>query len=438
MSFTVYLNDLMTKNHQLFQQHSGLRWMNPYQALEMENRRNSLIAQFSDEVKWEFKGTKPYLRSLSKGCQLCGEGEWSCLFITGKCNANCFYCPTAQRLDHAPATQQFSFDKAEDYAAYLNKMGFKGVSFSGGEPLLFFDRLTNFLSVVRQRCAPDLYIWMYTNGKLLTKEKAIILADLGLDEIRFDIGATHYHIETINFAKGVIPNITVEIPAVAEETEHLKKLLPDLVEAGVTNLNLHQMRLTEYNASQLEKHNYTYLHGEAPVVAESEISALEIMQFVAQEKVPIGVNYCGFQYKNRFQKSGYRRKLAENFGNPDAWITEAGYVSEISRHHFSEHEPTTLDQFLQEKDGLNSIFIRFSGLLLQPVFDTNEPHELTIGNNNYKILIKTVVSEMEILKEDFAELSGILSGENTSPPESADLFKIWRHTQIESGLRDYY
>ena len=70
-----------------------------------------------------------------------------------------------------------------------------------------------------------------------------------------------------------------------------------MIKAGVTNLNLHQLRLTKYNAPKLLKHNYTYIHAEQPIVLESELAALEILDFARSENLKIGINYCSFFFK---------------------------------------------------------------------------------------------------------------------------------------------
>jgi len=128
------------------------------------------LLEFSKESML-FKDTKPFYRQISKGCKLCGAGFWSCLFITGKCNANCFYCPTSQTNDDLPTTQGLSFESASAYAEYVNYFKFKGVGFSGGEPFLVFDRVVEFLKKLRKKCAPDLYVWLYTNGILVDEIK---------------------------------------------------------------------------------------------------------------------------------------------------------------------------------------------------------------------------------------------------------------------------
>lgn len=189
-AYDLYLNDLLNKNRDKFSACKNIRWMNTSQAMDAQEKRDNLIK--IKAFMWYFKDTKPIVNTLSHGCKLCGEGSWSCLFITNKCNAKCFYCPTAQLKDETPATQSLTFENAESYAGYINYFRFKGVSFSGGEPLLFFERTLHYLKTLRKLCRPDLYIWMYTNGILATSEKIRMLADHGLNEIRFDIGATGY------------------------------------------------------------------------------------------------------------------------------------------------------------------------------------------------------------------------------------------------------
>ena len=58
---------------------------------------------------------------------------------------------------------------------------------------------------------------MYTNGILADVSKFRKLAAAGLNEIRFDIGATTYGLDKVKLAKGILPNVTIEIPAVPEQ-----------------------------------------------------------------------------------------------------------------------------------------------------------------------------------------------------------------------------
>ncbi len=248
-AYTQFLNDLTNKNNLQYPDFKNqIKWVSYSDALEKEEERNKIIANLEHKLNRSFKNTKLWSNSLSKGCQLCGEGEWSCLFITGKCNANCFYCPANQQTDVIPSTQLTSFEHVDDYIQYLDFFGFKGASLSGGEPLLFFERTLNYVLNIKKYFGDKIYLWIYTNGILGSEEIYRKLANAGIDEVRFDIGATNYNLKFLIKAKNIIPNISVEIPAVPEEFDKLKRVIPELISIGVSNLNLHQLRLTNYNA----------------------------------------------------------------------------------------------------------------------------------------------------------------------------------------------
>lgn len=412
-SFNHYLNGLQNKNRETFSAFKEIKWLNAHSAQKAEKKRQKLYGNLNNN--WLFKQTKPFYKHISPGCKLCGEGKWSCLFITNKCNANCFYCPASQVNDEVPSSQNLNFETADAYAEYINYFGFKGVSFSGGEPLLFFDRTLEYLERVREKCDPEIYIWMYTNGILASEEKFRKLADAGLNEVRFDIGATNYKLDKIAFAKGIIPTITIEIPAVPEKKEFIKQLLPEMIKAGVTNLNLHQLRLTKHNAPKLLKHNYTYIHAEQPIVLESELAALEILNFAQTEKLNIGINYCSFFFKNRFQKAGFRKQITNAIKKPDEVITEKGFIRELDDNQIGYKAITISDN--------NSISANSKSLQLE--FKT------------YQIKKETALKKEEIDAEQKSEIENFLHEKTDQIPEDPLLFKIWQMERIEKGLREY-
>lgn len=292
--------------------------------------RAELLLWLEKHARFGYAGTKVDCNGLSPGCQRCGEGGWSCLFINGRCNGRCFYCPTAQDDDGPPLTNGLAFNAPEDYAAYVAALGFSGVSISGGEPLLTPELTISYLSAVRQRCGDAVHLWLYTNGTLLTPELCGRLRDAGLNEIRFDLGAVRYNLKKLRLAVGCIPTVTVEIPAVPEEEELLKLKLVEMAEAGVNHLNLHQMRLTPYNFGPLTERGYTFLHGEKVTVLESELCALRLVRFGLEQGIALPVNYCSFPYKRRFQHAAARRRAALSVCAPGETVTEPGYLRTVS------------------------------------------------------------------------------------------------------------
>lgn len=409
-AYNSYLNGLVNKVRDDFSGFPEIKWLNPYQAWDLLNERSRLLGSVQNSSL--FKDTKPYYRQISQGCQRCGQGTWSCLFITGKCNASCFYCPAPQTADEAPSSQGLTFETPEAYAEYINFFKFKGVSFSGGEPLLFFGRTLQYLKTVREKCNPGIYTWAYTNGILADGKKFAELGAAGLDEIRFDIGAAGYKLDKIRLAKGKIPNITIEIPAIPEEKEKLMRLLPEMVEAGVANLNLHQLRLTKYNAPKLLKKGYTYIAAERPVVLESELAALEILNEAKKQNLNIGVNYCSFFFKNRFQKAGFRRQVAQALASVDETITEKGFIRESG----------------PEGIGYKTISISdFNG----------QSEELKIGLKSYGVTKGFVKKPWVVDKSRIDAVGVLLKSEPEKIPQDTALFDIWQFEYIEKGMRDY-
>ena len=132
-----YLNQMATTVEQKFADKAEkMSWYHPYKSFHLGDKREAIFADLQGKVYWNFKDTKPYLNRISRGCELCGQGEWSCLFVTGICNANCFYCPAQQTSDETPQTQKLLFENPQVYVDYINRFKFKGVSLSGGEPLM--------------------------------------------------------------------------------------------------------------------------------------------------------------------------------------------------------------------------------------------------------------------------------------------------------------
>jgi uncharacterized protein len=325
----------------------SLKWLSSLEATDYEKIRDDLLSAIASHVQYGYKHTKLDCNGLSAGCRTCGGGEWSCLFINGKCNCRCFYCPTEQDQIGVPTTNGIQFHKPADYADYVAKFQFKGVSISGGEPLLTIDTSLKYISAVRKKLGDEIYIWLYTNGTLSTPAILSRLRDAGLNEIRFDIGAVHYTLEKAREAVGVIPVVTVEIPAIPEDLSLLKNKLKEMAEVGISHLHLHQLRLTPFNFEKLKHRNYTFLHGEKVTVLESELTALELLRSSFEEKIPLPINYCTFHYKHSFQGAAVRRRSAGHIIKKHEDLTEKGYIRSLCLAGNSEVLLDQADRFGQ-------------------------------------------------------------------------------------------
>ncbi len=306
-----------------------LRFIDSDAAAAAAKRRAELLQGPLKGAAMGAQGTKLDMDRLSPGCRKCVEGTWSCLFINGSCNCDCFYCPTSQQELGLPVTNSLTFRHPEDYLFYLERFGFEGSGLSGGEPLLTPGRCIGYLSAMNKRFGDAMHSWLYTNGTLVTEELLKGLRDAGLGEIRFDIGATDYSLKKAELAARYIPTVTVEIPAVPEEAARLKALMPAMRDAGIRHLNLHQLRLTPYNFARLASRGYSFVHGEKVTVLESELCALEVMAHGFDAGIDLPVNYCSFVYKNRHQKIAGRLRSARSIKKGYESLSASGLIRSL-------------------------------------------------------------------------------------------------------------
>ncbi len=307
-----------------------MTWLTPEKAQAASQVRENLLTQIFEHQgkgpEWRFARTKLVTHGMSPGCRLCGNGDWSCLFINGICNARCFYCPSTQNQKGLPMTSSLEFKTPGDYVDYVRTFGIRAVSFSGGEPLMTFDRVVQYLKALRAKITDPLYVWMYTNGLLVTEDKLKMLADNGLDEIRFDISADHYRLEALKKAVGIIPCVTVEIPAIPEDLENTRQVIKQLYDEGVDYLNLHQLRCTPHNLPRLIKRGYTFVHGPRATVLETELTALELMRYALENNIALPINYCSFAFRHQFQRAGAFTRNALLVKAPYQDITATGHI----------------------------------------------------------------------------------------------------------------
>jgi len=151
-----------------------------------------------------------------------------------------------------------------------------------------------------------------------------------LNEVRMDISARHYDLGPLALALQYVPTVTVEIPAIPEDLDLVKGLLPKLEAMGVKYLNLHQLMANDFNRSALEARGYTEVRDELyhdwfPIL-ESESAALEILNHAAVNDMRLGINYCSRIYKHSFQTPGFRRRYAPLCRSTNEVVTSTGYL----------------------------------------------------------------------------------------------------------------
>ncbi len=292
------------------------------------------------------------------------------------------------------------------------------------------------------------------------------LRDAGLDEIRFNIGATNYQLDSAQKAAGVIKHVTVEIPAIPEELETMKSRLHEMQGSGVNYLNLHQLRLTPHNYQYLSQKNYTFLHGEKVTVLESELAALQLIKYALDNALELPINYCSFVYKHRFQLAAFRKRNANQVKKAYEDTTESGYIRTLWITGTPESLGRQVEQFEQQgKDAgawqlvpakerlyLNQslwdsltfarfrIFVSYSEAKILPAISYRRPFlEIPLTRNKQVFIERMQVQENLEMTPQVMQLMMAPGKPDISDDQAQALWEmIQPYEIIQSGLQDYF
>lgn len=256
---------------------------------------------------------------ISRGCQLCQQGKWLCIFLTYKCNADCAFCPAPSKENHIHSA--FGNQK-DEILTYLKNSGFEGISFSGGDPFLVFDRLAEWF-IFFKKLLPDYYYWVYTNGLAVDREKLVRLAKGGMDEIRFNIAASGYLSpgvwEKIEIARDLFPYVTVEIPSIKQDFDKLVEAMEILERMGVDFVNLHEYILQDDSVQSRDGEIREFCLNKtirlvSPVSSRQNTEA--ILALASKKEYRLNIHHCSLLHKEE-QMLQRRLKMGQIFNDPE-------------------------------------------------------------------------------------------------------------------------
>lgn len=298
------------------------------EAERVNRKRRRVFAALASRARLSYAQSKLHIGPLSPGCRTCGDGSWSCIFINWLCTARCFYCPQNRRVkrEQGPQAERIPFDRPADYTAYLDEFGFKGVGISGGEPFVVYPKVLEYTRRIKKIFGKKMYLWVYSNGDLVTEARLKELRDAGLDEIRFDISARDYDLAPVRLATRIIKTVTVEIPIIPEDLSIVKDSLPRMRDIGVKHLNIHQLLISKFNRENFIDRGYTFIRKPIHAVLESEMGALSLLEYSLREDIGLPINYCSQIFKDRFHLWALRERAVRFVKEEIHERTPAGYL----------------------------------------------------------------------------------------------------------------
>lgn len=283
-----------------------------------ENLREKLLAELGKSgIKgWREKMTL-YTRSLPAGCVECLEGRGSNLCVTGLCNRNCFFCFNPKPRIDETVVHGLTVSSFRDIPAVLIKRGIRSVGISGGEPLIFPDRVLSTIRELRREFASKIHIDLYTNGDLFTEGLLKSLREAGLDSLRINLAASGYNANCVSLALNFFQEVTVEMPVIPGHGERLKSVILELDSMGASHLILHELFSCAQNLDAMLRLGYKAKISSkdsklmwGPVL-DSEELILELLLYSLKETKKLSAYYCSCSTQNWIAEKSLERMDAK-------------------------------------------------------------------------------------------------------------------------------
>ena len=234
------------------------------------------------------------------GCRSCLLGTGlSAVRKTNRCNAACPFCYDYGQLSAIPPIGEGLWEiggcryREEDLPLLFSlQRKPTGISYVYLEP---FMEIEKYYGVIRRFHEAGVHQHMYTNGIPATEENLKALGEAGLDELRFNLGASNCADRVIGamaVAKKYIPQVGIETPMTREFEEQFARKKDAILAAGIDFINCAELHLNENNLPNYWGENMYFCRmGYLSPVFSRDIS-LRMLKAATEERWPVAVHDC--------------------------------------------------------------------------------------------------------------------------------------------------
>ena len=234
------------------------------------------------------------------GCRSCLLGSGlSAVRKTNRCNAACPFCYDYGMLDCIPPIGEGMWEiggtryREEDLPLLFTlQRKPTGIAYVYLEP---FTEIEKYYGIIRRFHEAGVHQHMYTNGIGATEEQLRSLGEAGLDELRFNLGATSCAdsvIRAMETAKKFIPQVGIETPMTREFNRIFREKKDRILGTGIDFMNCAELHLNSNNLPNYFGENMYFcrLGYLSPIVSRD--LTLDLMKDAAEEGWPIAVHDC--------------------------------------------------------------------------------------------------------------------------------------------------
>jgi pyruvate formate-lyase activating enzyme-like uncharacterized protein len=320
----------------------------------VEHRNNKLMSEIRGlktlENRTFFVGNES---KFPGGCRSCLLGTGlSAIRKTNKCNLECKFCYNYGQLEHIPPVGEGMweiggtkfYEKDIDLLLSIHRKP-TGISYVYLEP---FMEIEKYYPVIKKFSDAGIHQHLYTNGILADEEKLKALGEAGLDELRFNLGASNCSdkvIKNIGTAKKYIKDVGIETPMTPEFFEAFFKKKQAILETKLDFINCAELHLNENNIGNYYGENmYIARLGYISPIWSRELT-LKFMKMADEEKWDLAVHDC-----SNYTKFARGLNLSSKEGG---WFGASDYACEFSRIPYEVFIPILNDdsfKFLSEEE----------------------------------------------------------------------------------------
>ena len=263
---------------------------------------------------------------LAKGCEHCLVGGKMVLFVTGRCDTGCYYCPVSleKKGKDCIYANELRTSSKPAIIEEAESMDATGTGITGGDPLINVERTCNAIRMLKDHFGPEHHIHLYTST--IDPERVRMVEEAGLDEIRFHPRTDLWEHMQDTRLKEIVDNaeidVGIEVPALPNFKDELDALIGYAESIGVDFVNLNELEFSESNWDMMEKYGYGLVDELSSAVAGS----METAEYVMKKHPDMRMHFCSSTFKDGVQLRNRLKRKAEKNAKEYEVITEDGTV----------------------------------------------------------------------------------------------------------------
>lgn len=274
-------------------------------------------------------GGSAFSGKLPTGCTQCALGGKMVLFVSGICDAKCFYCPlsTGKKMQDVMYADEMPLSNMHDAILEAKMIDALGTGITGGDPLKYYARTSEYITILKEEFGESHHIHLYTISG--TRKAIETVASAGLDEIRFHapeeiwgrMDSSAFR-NRIKWSRDAGLTVGIEVPSIPGTEESTRKLIDFSRRMELDFINLNELEFSETNFEKLLGRGYAIKND---VESGAEGSADLAIKMV-REYSDFPVHYCSAAFKDGVQLRNRLKRRAKNTARPIDVVTREGTI----------------------------------------------------------------------------------------------------------------